>query len=113
MTNKIIGENIRALRDNAGFTQTNLALFMGVDQSLIARIEKGERCISADMIEKLAALFGVTVEQIENPSVATSKLSFAFRGSEFTVSEMEAIAAINKIALNSEFMRVILEDNKA
>ena len=113
MINKIIGENIRLLRDNAGFTQSNLAQFMGVDQSLITRIEKGDRSISADMLEKLASLFGVTVEQIESQPLATSRLSFDFRGSEFTISEMEAISAINKIAINSEFMRVILKEAEA
>ena len=110
MTNKIIGENIRALRDNSGYTQSNLAQFMGVDQSLIAKIEKGDRSISVDMLEKIATLFGVTVDQIENQPLVTSKLSYAFRGSELSVSEMEAISSINKIALNSEFMRVILKE---
>jgi len=51
MALNIIGENIRILRDNAGFTQGNLAHFMGVDQSLISKIEKGERGLSADMLE--------------------------------------------------------------
>lgn len=112
MINKIVGENIRVLRENAGFTQSNLAQFMKVDQSLISKVEKGERNLSADMLEKISALFGVTVEQIESQPVAISKLSFAFRGSEFNLAEMEAISAINKIALNSEFMRVILKENK-
>ena len=61
------------------------------------------------MIEKIASLFGVTVDQLEKQNVATSKLSFAFRGSDFSIAEMEAMSAINKIALNSEFMRTILE----
>lgn len=112
MINKIIGENIRALRENAGFTQSNLASFMKVDQSLISKVEKGERSLSTDMLEKLSALFGVTVEQMESQTMVTSKLSFAFRGSEFSVDEMEAISAVNKIALNSEFMRVILKEAK-
>ncbi|MDD4396548.1 MAG: helix-turn-helix transcriptional regulator [Sphaerochaetaceae bacterium] len=51
MALNIIGENIRILRDNAGFTQGNLAHFMGMDQSLISKIEKGERGLSADMLE--------------------------------------------------------------
>lgn len=112
MTNNIIGENIHNLRENAGFTQSNLAQFIGVDQSLIARIEKGERNISVDMLEKLSSLFGVTVSQIEEQPLTTSKLSIAFRGSELTVQEMEAIAAINKIALNSEFMQNLLKEDK-
>ena len=109
MATNIMGENIRIWRDNAGFTQGNLAVFLGVDQSLISKVEKGERNLSADMIEKIASLFGVTVDQLEKQNVATSKLSFAFRVSDFSIAEMEAMSAINKIALNSEFMRTILE----
>ena len=110
MINKMVGKNIRALRENAGFTQSNLGQFINVDQSLISKIEKGERSLSADMIEKLASLFGVTVEQIENEPVAVSRFSYAFRGNELSIEEMEAISAINRIALNSEFMRVILKE---
>lgn len=113
MINKIVGENIRMLRENAEFTQSNLAHFMNVDQSLISKVEKGERTLSADMLEKIAALFGVTVEQIESQPITASKLSFAFRGSDFSVEEMEAMAAINKIALNSEVMRVLLKEERA
>ena len=113
MINKIVGENIRALRENAGFTQNHLARFMNVDQSLISKVEKGERTLSVDMLEKLAALFGVTVEQMEVLPITASKLSFAFRGSDFSVEEMEALAAINKIALHSEWMSVMLEGEGA
>ena len=112
MSNAFLGENIRKLRDNAGFTQSNIAQFAGVDQSLISKVEKGERSLSADVIEKLAALFAVPVEELENQSIVASKLSFAFRGSKFSVAEMEAIAAINKIALNSEFMHTILKETE-
>ena len=112
MNNMIIGDNIRILRANAGFTQNNLAQFLQVDQSLISKVEKGERGLSAEMVEKLADLFGVSVEQIEAHPVVASKLSFAFRGSDLSVEDMEAISAINRIALNSEFMRVILREEK-
>lgn len=105
----IIGENIRNLRENAEFTQESLAKYLNVDQSLISKIEKGERGMSADMIEKLASLFGVTVDQLENEAMSVSKLSFAFRGSKFSVEEMEAISAINMIALNSELMNELLK----
>ena len=113
MINTVIGENIRVLRTNAGFTQGNIAQFMGVDQSLISKVEKGERSLSTDMLERLGALFGVSINQIESQPIAVSKLSFAFRGSDFSMIEMEAISAINKIALNSEFMHVILEGAKS
>ena len=110
MVKKTVGENIRILREKTGFTQGSLAQFLGVDQSLVSKVEKGERSLSADMLERLSALFGVSVEQIEGGDAAGTGLSFAFRGSEFSPDEMEAVAAVNRIALNSEFMRVILEE---
>ncbi len=112
MINRIIGENIRLLRENAGFTQSNLAEFIKVDQSYISKVEKGERALSADSLEKLSALFGFTAEQMETPVPTESKLSFAFRGSRFSVEEMNAISEINRIALNSEFMQVILKETE-
>lgn len=104
-----IGKNIKALRDKMGFNQTCIAHFLNVDQSLISKIEKGERALSSDMLEKLACLFGVTVDDMENSNIETSKLSFAFRASDLTIQDMEAISAINRIALNSEYMGKLLK----
>ena len=108
MNTKLIGDNIRILRENAGFTQSSIAAFVKVDQSLISKAEKGERNLSVDVLEKLSALFGVTLEQLESQPIVASKLSFAFRGSEFSVEEMEAISTVNRIALNLGFMDDIL-----
>ncbi len=110
MDRAVIGENIRLLRENAGFTQNSIARFLEVDQSLVSKVEKGERSLSSDLVEKLASLFGVDVAGLEGSPVTPSKLSFAFRGSDFSLSEMEAVAAVNRIALNSEAMRRMLED---
>ena len=43
MTNITIGKNIRALRESAGFTPSSLASFMGVEQSFVSKVEKGEQ----------------------------------------------------------------------
>lgn len=110
MNSKTVGENIRILRDKAGFTQSNLADFINVDQSFVSKVEKGERSLTAELIEKIAVLFGVTVEQIESQDTVATKFSYAFRGSDLSVAEMQAIYAVNKIALNSEFLRVILQE---
>ena len=109
----IIGENIKTLRELMGFNQSNIASFLDVDQSLISKIEKGERGLSSDMLEKLACLFGVTVDAIEKGRVETSKLSFAFRASDLNAADMEAISAINRIALNTEYMAELLKGANA
>lgn len=108
----MIGNKIQALRMKAGYTQSNVAQFLEVDQSLISKIEKGERALSAGMLEKLVTLFGVTVEQIETDAEVASRLTYAFRGSELSAKEMEAVYAINKIALNSQFMHDVLKREK-
>lgn len=110
--NNYIGNNIRILRESAGYTQKNIADFMKVDQSLISKIEKGERSLTTDMLDRLSALFGIPEDQILEGPVVKSKLSFAFRGSDLSLEDMEAVCAINKIALNSEMMRVILKGER-
>lgn len=114
MTNmKKIGNTIKVLRESTGYNQQNIAAFLDVDQSLISKIEKGERNISSDMLEKLASLFGVSVDSIIHANTTIKPLSCAFRCNDLTVDEMDAICAINKIALNSEFMHKVLEAGKA
>ena len=107
-TTKSIGKNIRALRIQNGLTQSNIARFLQVDQSLISKIEKNERPITLDMLDKLSALFGVTVENLMGESVPTNRISFAFRANEINEDDLITISDINKIALNLKFMTRLL-----
>ena len=103
MTN-IIGNNIKTLREGMGINQCNIARFLNVDQSLILKVEKGERTLSADMLEKLACLFGVSVDAIEDSAIEAPRLSSAFKANDLSAEDLKAISAINRIALNSEYM---------
>lgn len=103
-----IGENIKALREQSGFTQSNLAQYLKVDQSLISKIEKNERPITSDMLDKLSALFGVTTDSFNGESIPTNRIAFALRASEINEDDLETISAINRIALNSNFMTRLL-----
>ena len=55
-----IGKRIKGLRKDANLTQNKVAEFLSLDQSMIAKIERGERSISSDVIEKLSYLFCCT-----------------------------------------------------
>jgi len=99
-----ISENIKILREQSGFTQSNLAKYLNVDQSLISKIEKNERTITSDMLDKLSALFGVSAERLTQESLPENRISFALRANEISENDLEAISAINRIALNLNFM---------
>ncbi len=103
-----IGENIKALREQSGFTQSNIARYLQVDQSLISKIEKNERPITSDMLEKLSALFGVATESFNGELVPANRILSALRASEINEDDLEAISAINRIAMNSNFMTRLL-----
>lgn len=107
-SNLRIGENIKTLREQSGFTQSNLAKYLNVDQSLISKIEKNERSMTSDMLDKLSALFGVTVESLNQETLPSTRISFALRASEINEDDLETISAINRIALNSRFMTQLL-----
>ena len=102
-----INLKLKELREKNGYTQQNIADFLNVDQSLISKIEKGERTFTADMLNSLSSLFGVSVQSLQTDSGFTSTVC-AFRASDLTASDLQTISCINKIALNADFMTTLL-----
>ena len=104
-----IGSKIKELRTQAGFNQSIIAEYLQVDQSLISKIEKGEREVSTDILKKLAELFGCKVSAIINQEEDVSCLNVAFRTNGMSGEDLKSIAVINRIALNLENMQRMLE----
>lgn len=107
-----LGKRIKNLRENSGFTQRNIADYLQVDQSLISMVEKGKRALTSDMLDKLAALFGVQLNVFEEDGDA-KPLSFALRASEINEKDLKTISDINRIALNCSFMTQLLKGGNA
>ena len=59
MTNKEIGEMIRARRESRGMTQAQLADAAGISASAIGMYERGDRRPKDDIVEALADVFNV------------------------------------------------------
>lgn len=104
--------NLKNLREQSGLSQSNIAKYLGVDQSLISKYESNERSITSDMLDKLAALFGVTTESLNKEVTPTYQISFALRAKELNGEDLETISAVNRIALNLNFMTQLLEGHK-
>jgi transcriptional regulator with XRE-family HTH domain len=57
LADKEFAAEVRKLRDRAGLSQRDLALLIGVEQTIIARIEKGNYGITLDLVLRLAKAF--------------------------------------------------------
>lgn len=103
----------KKIREKSGFTQAQLAAFLEVDQSFISKFEKGDRKISIELLEKVCTLFGCDLEYLsgEGDIDTYERISVAFRSTNLQVDDLEAIAAVNKIALNMRFINSLLEVN--
>lgn len=95
-----LGKKVKELREQAGLTQAHVASYVKVDQSLISKIEKGERAMSSEMMEKLSALFCYPLVSVISKSTGVTSFRFAFRTSGIEAQDLLAMAAVNRIALN-------------
>ena len=111
MTNISIGQKIKVLREKAGLNQGQIAQFLGVDQSNISKCEKGERQFQVDHLERLGSLFGVSLGDLMNEEMMVAPLQIAFRADGMQVEDLNAIADIQKIALNLDQMRTLLRES--
>ena len=72
---ELIGNKIKMLRESKGWTQEQLALKIGVEQSNIARIEKGKKFITMDKVYKILEVFDISLDYLfEDVLVACQNL---------------------------------------
>lgn len=58
---KILGINVKKLREKVGLKKEKLSLILGFDNSYISKLEKGNVNITIDKISKIAEFFNVKV----------------------------------------------------
>ncbi len=59
-----VGLNIKAIREEKGMMQKEIAAIAGMHPANYNKVEKGEREPSIDALDKIAKSFGLTVDQI-------------------------------------------------
>src|SRR5437879_2870875 len=59
-----LNENLRALRKKLQLTQDEFAQKLGIKRSLIGAYEEGRAEPRAELLQKMAVLFGVTMESL-------------------------------------------------
>ena len=105
-----LGTKLKILREQSSFTQKNIAVFLNVDQSLISKMENGERSIPVEVLEQLASLYGVTLSFFEEDEKTVHPTTIALRSDEIDEKVFKTISIVNKIALNCSFITSLLKE---
>ena len=103
-----IGANLKEMRQSRGLSQTQVANYLGIDQTTLSKIENGTRTIGVVMLERLAALYFCSLDQLlgETPK---SPNAIAFRTKSLDGTELESLAEIGRIVGNLEEMIALKE----
>jgi len=109
LNGELVAKRFNELREKSGFTQSQVAKYLQVDQSYISKCEKNERKFSIDILQKAANLFGCPIDYFTNEKSSYSPLPIALRADSVEVEDLETIAAVNKIALNLRYMEELLK----
>lgn len=87
----ILAENIRALRASMGFSQEDLAEHCGLHRTYIGSVERGERNISLENIERISAALGVTASQLLIANIGQSDVD-RFRSLQPYLEQLQELA---------------------
>lgn len=102
---------LKALRTGSGITQAQMAEYLGVDQSMVTKLENGTRTLNITLIDKICSLFGCSEGYLTGADDAYIPLSFAFRANGadgVQACDLESIAAVNRIVMNIRSMNEMM-----
>jgi transcriptional regulator with XRE-family HTH domain len=93
---KALGERLREAREYLGFSQDQVAIFLGLSRSALSLIETGQRKVDALELKKLAGLFKKSVgyftgEVAEETSFGADIKHLARKVSELSADDREEL----------------------
>lgn len=98
----VVGRNLKALREANGYTQEQVANFLGIGRSAYANYEAGERETPMEVMERASELFCCELALLfdEDEQAVKNMLVCAFRADNLSVNDMKEVAAFKNIVLN-------------
>lgn len=100
-----VGERLQDVRVMNKYTQQQIGEYLGVDQSLISKIEKDQRKINMTQLDKLCTLYDVTPEYFLGESNEYTPVHY--RSDEKV--DLNAIAKMNQV---KNYLRLLRKINK-
>ena len=101
---KEIGDRLKKLREDSNYTQEQIAIYLGITQGQLSKIENGNRTLNLNLLDKISSLYSCSHEYILLKSDEYSIPKVAFRVSENFV-DLNVVAKMNQIIENLKFLR--------
>lgn len=110
--NRIIGRNLKSLREANSYTQEQVASYLGINRSAYANYETGEREVPIDVLEKACNLFGCEMELLfdKDEKAVRNMLVCAFRADNLSENDLKEVSAFKEIVLNYMKMERLLAE---
>lgn len=98
----IVGKNLEKLRKANGFTQAQVADYLGIQRSTYSNYEAGLREAPLEVLERASALLGCELSLLfeEDADVVDEMLPAAFRVEGLSVNDMKEVAAFKNVVMN-------------
>lgn len=108
---KIIGRNLKMLREAHGFTQDQMSSFLNIKRSAYSNYELGEREMPLNLLEASANLLGCDLSLFfdENVENVRTMMTCAFRVDDLAADDLVQIAEFKLVVKNYLKMNRLLE----
>ena len=102
MDSGAIGQRLATVRTSLGFTQKQVANYLGTVRETISYLESGARPVTTATLIKLADLYGYRVSYFidESDTENTPNVAIAFRTNDLSEHDLVIIAEVKRIASN-------------
>jgi len=110
----MLSDNIRALRKKTGYTQEQIAEYLGVSTAAVTQYETSTRTVPSSVVSKLALLFNVDEYELyqKDPQQQQLLSAFAFRTDDLQIQDLKSISEFKKIVLNYFHLSNELRNNE-
>lgn len=103
-------EKFIKLRQLSTLSQKQVWEFLGVDQSNVSKIEKGERPLTLELAEKFALLYCHDLSYLLEDK-ELNPIKFSFRAQTLTKEDLNSISTVNKIVVYLKEMKELDDDS--
>ena len=109
-----IHQKLIALRKQNGYTQQQIADYLGIDTTSYGRLERGERKISTERLELLAVYYKLAVHELlqkEKSTIVTQQIE-TNNDDFFEYLKRENQILLNSISAKDKQLEFLIELNK-